>query len=119
MDRRFSSFTPAERDRVLANGDVFFPLELPVFATFVPDRGRIQASGVPLSVVLSERNRDSWCAERSGMAGRTHGSCPGVAAVWARRIRHRPRSIRSTRHPDSEAARPSLTDAIALRCRDG
>jgi hypothetical protein len=39
---------------------VFFPIELPVFATFVPDRDRMRASGVPLTVVVGRQNRDTW-----------------------------------------------------------
>jgi pimeloyl-ACP methyl ester carboxylesterase len=46
---------------------VFFPIELPAFAAFIPDRQGMQASGVPLTVVAGEQNRDTWM---------------GAAAAW-------------------------------------
>jgi pimeloyl-ACP methyl ester carboxylesterase len=62
-DQPFASLAPMERDRALDNGEVFFPIELPVFAGFVPDRDRLRASRVPLTVVLSNLNRDTWFGE--------------------------------------------------------
>jgi pimeloyl-ACP methyl ester carboxylesterase len=59
-DQWFESLDPSGRDRILDNGAVFFPIELPAFAAFVPDRNRMQASGVPLTVVAGEQNRDTW-----------------------------------------------------------
>ena len=60
VDRLFASIDPAERDRMLDNGAVLFPIELPVFAAFVPDRERMRASGVPLTVIVGADNRDTW-----------------------------------------------------------
>ena len=55
-----ASIDPAVRERILGNGAMFFSIELPAFATFVPDRDRMRASGVPLTVVIGEENRDTW-----------------------------------------------------------
>jgi hypothetical protein len=51
---------PVVHERMLDNGAVFFQIELPAFATFVPDREGMRASGVPLTVVVGAENRDSW-----------------------------------------------------------
>ena len=59
-DQWFESLDPSGRDRILDNGAVFFPIELPAFAAFVPDRNRMQASGVPLTVAVGAENRDTW-----------------------------------------------------------
>jgi pimeloyl-ACP methyl ester carboxylesterase len=59
-DKWFESLDPNDRDRILDNGAVFFPIELPAFAAFVPDPEGMQASGVPLTVVAGEQNRDTW-----------------------------------------------------------
>jgi pimeloyl-ACP methyl ester carboxylesterase len=66
-DQWFESLDPSGRDRILDNGAVFFPIELPAFAAFIPNRNRMQASGVPLSVVAGAENRDTWI---------------GAAAAW-------------------------------------
>lgn len=55
-----ASTDPALRERIFGNAETFFSIELPAFATFVPDRDRLRASGVPLSVVVGEENRDGW-----------------------------------------------------------
>jgi pimeloyl-ACP methyl ester carboxylesterase len=60
VDGLFASIDPAERDRVLDNGAVLFPIEMPAVAAFVPDRDRMRASGVPLTVVVGEENRRTW-----------------------------------------------------------
>jgi pimeloyl-ACP methyl ester carboxylesterase len=60
VDELFASVPPAQRDMVLDNGAVFFPIELPAFAAFVPDRERMRASGVPLTVAVGAGNRDNW-----------------------------------------------------------
>jgi pimeloyl-ACP methyl ester carboxylesterase len=39
---------------------VFFDIELPAFATFVPEIAAIRASRVPLTVVAGADNRDTW-----------------------------------------------------------
>jgi pimeloyl-ACP methyl ester carboxylesterase len=59
-DKWFESLDPTDRDRILDNGAVFFPIELPAFAEFVPDRERMRASGVPLTVAVGAENRDTW-----------------------------------------------------------
>jgi acetyltransferase/esterase len=60
VDELFASVPRAQLDMVLDNGAVFFPIELPAFAAFVPDRERMRASGVPLTVVVGADNRDTW-----------------------------------------------------------
>ena len=62
-----ASTDPAHRERIFGNAATFFSIELPAFATFVPDRDRLRANGVPLTVVVGEDNRDGWY---------------GVAARW-------------------------------------
>lgn len=59
----FASTDPALRERVFGNAATFFEVELPAFARFVPDRDRMRASGVPLTVVVGEGNRDNWYAD--------------------------------------------------------
>jgi pimeloyl-ACP methyl ester carboxylesterase len=59
-DQWFESLDPTGRDHILDNGAVFFAIELPAFAAFVPDPQAMQASGVPLTVVVGEQNRDTW-----------------------------------------------------------
>jgi pimeloyl-ACP methyl ester carboxylesterase len=59
-DQWFESLDPTDRNRILDNGAVFFPIELPAFAAFIPDPQGMQASGVPLTVVAGEQNRDTW-----------------------------------------------------------
>ena len=59
-DQWFESLDPTDRDRILDNGVVFFPIELPAFAAFVPDREGMRASGVPLTVAVGAENRDTW-----------------------------------------------------------
>lgn len=53
-------FGPAAGERILDNGAVFFPIDLPPVGPFVPDRDRMRASGVPLTVVVGKDNRDTW-----------------------------------------------------------
>jgi pimeloyl-ACP methyl ester carboxylesterase len=66
-DQWFESLDPTDRDRILDNGAVFFAIELPAFAAFVPDPQGMRASGVALTVVAGEQNRDTWM---------------GAAAAW-------------------------------------
>ncbi len=53
-------FDPASAERILDNGEVFVPIDMPPVGTFVPDRDRMRSSGVPLTVVIGEENRDTW-----------------------------------------------------------
>ena len=59
-DEVFESLDPAVRERMLDNGAVFIQIEMPAFVRFVPDRERLGASGVPLTVVVGEQNRGTW-----------------------------------------------------------
>jgi pimeloyl-ACP methyl ester carboxylesterase len=59
-DQWFASLDPSGRDRILDNGAVFFPIQLPAFAAFIPDPEAMRASGVPLTVVVGAENRDTW-----------------------------------------------------------
>ena len=85
------SIDPVVHERMLDNGAVFFQIELPAFATFVPDREGMRASGVPLTVVVGAENRDSWFgAAAPGWSwgpGRIVWSCPGATrasgATWS------------------------------------
>jgi len=65
VDELFASLPPAQRDLILDNGEVLFPIELPAFAAFVPDRERMRASGVPLTVAVGAENRDTWLGAAS------------------------------------------------------
>jgi pimeloyl-ACP methyl ester carboxylesterase len=99
-DEVFESIDPTVRERVLNNGAVFFSIELPAFAAFVPDRDRMRASGVPLTVVVGEDNRPTWFgaaatwlaegtgADRSELPGRHGGfwSHPEEFVALVRRI---------------------------------
>ena len=60
FDHWFDSAEPDQRARVLDNGAVLFPIEMPWVACFVPDRVGMRASGVPLAVVTGVENRDTW-----------------------------------------------------------
>jgi pimeloyl-ACP methyl ester carboxylesterase len=55
-----ASGDPAFRERIFGNAATFFSVELPAFAAFVPDRDRMRASGVPLTVLVGDENRDGW-----------------------------------------------------------
>ena len=55
-----ASTDPALRERLFGNAAAFFSIELPAFAAFVPDRDRLRASGVPLTVVVGVDNFDGW-----------------------------------------------------------
>jgi pimeloyl-ACP methyl ester carboxylesterase len=55
-----ASTDPSFRERIFGNAAAFFAIELPAFAAFVPDRERLRASGVPLTVVVGEDNIDGW-----------------------------------------------------------
>ena len=56
---------PAMCERIMDNASVFFQIELPAFATFVPDVAAIRASGVPLTVVVGADNRETWLGAAS------------------------------------------------------
>src|SRR4029450_1598891 len=61
-DQWFESLDPTGRDRILDNGAVFFPIELPAFAAFIPDPEGMRASSVALTVAVGAENRDTWYA---------------------------------------------------------
>jgi hypothetical protein len=60
------SIDPVVHERMLDNGAVFFQIDLPAFATFVPDREGMRASGVPLTVV----GEPQQLVRGGGLAGR-------------------------------------------------
>ena len=55
-----ASTDPAYQARISGNAATFFSIELPAFASFVPDRDRLRASRVPLTVVVGEDDREGW-----------------------------------------------------------
>jgi pimeloyl-ACP methyl ester carboxylesterase len=59
-DAWFRATAPALRERVFTNAETFFSIELPAFAAFVPDRDRLRESGVPMTVIVGQDNRDNW-----------------------------------------------------------
>jgi hypothetical protein len=59
-DEAFEAIDPEVRKRLLDNVALFFSIEMPAFARFIPDRERTRASGVPLTVLVGEQNRDTW-----------------------------------------------------------
>jgi pimeloyl-ACP methyl ester carboxylesterase len=76
-----STSEPAMQERIMDNASVFFQIELPAFATFVPDVAALRASGVPLTVVVGADNRDTWLGAASAwLVGETaaqHRELPG------------------------------------------
>ncbi len=56
----FAASDREQYERVLDNGAACLTIELPVLATFAPDRDRLRAIGVPLIVVMAEKRRESW-----------------------------------------------------------
>ena len=68
-----ASTDPAVLERIFGNAAAFFSTELPATITFAPDRARLRASGVPLTVLVGEDNRDGllgaaarWLVEGTG-----------------------------------------------------
>lgn len=43
---------PATAELILDNGEVLLQIDLLAVKTFVPDRARLRASGIPLTVVI-------------------------------------------------------------------
>ena len=76
-DEVFESIDPTVRERVLKNGALFFSIELPALSRFVPDRDRMRASGVPLTVVVGEDNRATWFGAAAAWLAE------GTGADWA------------------------------------
>ena len=60
FDHWTESAEPEQRARVLDNGAVLFPIEMPWVGCFVPDRAGMRAAGVPLTIVTGADNRDTW-----------------------------------------------------------
>jgi pimeloyl-ACP methyl ester carboxylesterase len=60
FDKVSESMDPVDGERILDNGAVLFSIDLPAVTAFVPDLNRMRASGVPLTVVVGEDNRDTW-----------------------------------------------------------
>jgi pimeloyl-ACP methyl ester carboxylesterase len=76
-----TSADPDVVERVLDNGEVFFSMELPAFARYVPDAAALRASGVPLTVLIGADNRDTWfgaaAAWLTEYAGVAYAELPG------------------------------------------
>jgi pimeloyl-ACP methyl ester carboxylesterase len=71
-DTVLGSMNREDLDRVLDNGAVFIPIELPVFASYLPDVDRMRASGVPMTVVTGVDSADGWAgAVARWLTGRT------------------------------------------------
>jgi hypothetical protein len=77
VERWLASTDPDVVERMLGNGAVFFQIELPAFAVFVPDTAAMRTGGVPLTVVSGEDNRDTWF----GAASRWLAAATGAAHV--------------------------------------
>jgi pimeloyl-ACP methyl ester carboxylesterase len=81
FDQWSASAEPERRARVLDNGAVLFPIEMPWVACFMPDRDALRATGVPLTVVTGADNRDSWFAAAAAWlaegTGANHVELPG------------------------------------------
>jgi pimeloyl-ACP methyl ester carboxylesterase len=109
FDQWFALAEPAERDRVLDNGAVLFPIELPWLATFVPDRDRMRASGVPLTVVAGADNRDTWFGAATTWLAEGIGvdpvELPGGHAGYVTHAREFVALVRRC-HPDRTALAP-------------
>lgn len=60
IEKWFELVDPEERECVLDNGSVLFPMELAWVASTAPDRDHMRTSGVALTVVVGEENRDTW-----------------------------------------------------------
>ena len=110
VDQWLALADPAERDRVLDNGAVFFPVELPWVATFVPDRDGMGASGVPLTVAAGADNRDTpgWGPRRPGWPrgpAPTGSSCPAGTSGSS------PTRRSSSGAPDRSSTGPAATAA--------
>ena len=80
-DRAFEEWRaasePAAYERTLANATVFFELELPAFARFVPDVAAMRRAGVPVTVLIGTEDHEAWL----GAAGRWLASETGAALV--------------------------------------
>jgi pimeloyl-ACP methyl ester carboxylesterase len=68
---------PELQERMFGNAATFFEIELPAFATFVPDREKLKASGVPLTVIVGQDNLTRWY----GDAGRWLVDAAGASLV--------------------------------------
>jgi pimeloyl-ACP methyl ester carboxylesterase len=77
-DATFASIDPADRDRYLDNGEVFFGVEMPPFAAYAPTVEAIQDAPRPIVAAASHASRDpaspnhflyhaaSWLAHQVG-----------------------------------------------------
>jgi pimeloyl-ACP methyl ester carboxylesterase len=57
-DAAFASVDPADRDRWLANGEVFFGVEMPPFMAYAPSVEVIAGAQVPIVAAASHQSRD-------------------------------------------------------------
>jgi hypothetical protein len=90
-DGVFDAFDPQLRSRVLADGEVFFTVELPALVEYLPGKGELAQVAVPCVVTAGVDSRDpaspvhyhfeasSWLADQLGtplVEGRsTRGAC--------------------------------------------
>jgi pimeloyl-ACP methyl ester carboxylesterase len=66
---------PGLRDRLLANAEMVFTIEMPAFQAYRPDEGALRSLKVPVSVLVGAEQEvpffgeaGSWLAERTGTA---------------------------------------------------
>lgn len=81
-DAIVDSWTPELRDRMLANADMVFSVEMPAFQAYRPDADLLAQCRVPISVLVGEDEQmpffheaARWLAERLGTRV---GSAPGA-----------------------------------------
>ena len=72
-DTTFEGLDPDMRERMLANGEIFFSHELEAFVSYVPEAAALARVRVPVVVVAGADNRDlyyyeaaQWVADRIG-----------------------------------------------------
>jgi pimeloyl-ACP methyl ester carboxylesterase len=72
-DAAFEQLDPALRQRMLANGEVFFTADLAAFVSYVPEAAALAGVKVPVQVMAGAANRGNyhyeaaaWVAERLG-----------------------------------------------------
>lgn len=81
-DAIVDSWTPEFHDRMLANADMVFSVEMPAFQAYRPEADRLAECRVPITILVGEEERPPffheaarWLADRLGTAV---GSAPGA-----------------------------------------
>ncbi|MDQ4098767.1 MAG: alpha/beta hydrolase [Actinomycetota bacterium] len=99
-DALVDAWPPALRDRMLANADMVFSVEMPAFQAYRPDEDRLAGCRVPATVLVGEEEHltffheaAQWLATRLGTTVDTapdahgpHFSAPAALASTLRRI---------------------------------